>query len=262
MNELFDKLNVDILALGETTSSDAERLLAGVPEAQRLGRIVAPKRNVVVLHDTRRIALIGNQIELTRIELRKECVVGIHVVLSIERTIMHLIVVHWRSRRPPDDPGERYRCGIRLKDFVDDLNKESRSDSVPLIIIGDFNDEPFDKSLTEALRSTRDRAAVRRFSQLLYNPFWRVLGEHQPVERQLALGAGTHYFTKDPTNCWYTFDQALVSSSLVRGEGWTLIEEETDVIPLDRLLTENGTMRLKFDHLPILVRLAYKTSKG
>ena len=96
-----------------------------------------------------------------------------------------------------------------------------------LLAVGDFNDEPFDRSLyrpydrDEALVFTRDRWSVltrqpSAYRPLMYNPCWRLLGErevagaHPPAA---ATPAGSYLYREQ----WTTFDQVLVSSGLLSG---------------------------------------------
>lgn len=92
----------------------------------------------------------------------------------------------------------------------------------PLIVLGDFNDDPFDRSLTvlgatpdvdEVLvglrsqgRTREDRLrAYQAWAPTLLNPFWAY-----------TTGAlGTYY--RSPR--WRTYDQVLVSSGIVDGAG-------------------------------------------
>jgi hypothetical protein len=50
-----------------------------------------------------------------------------------------------------------------------------------IIIPGDFNDEPFDNSLSKKLMASRDRILVGKDNRYFYNPYWRHLGEEHPL---------------------------------------------------------------------------------
>jgi hypothetical protein len=60
--------------------------------------------------------------------------------------------------------------------------KETRFDEHQqhVIILGDFNDEPFDAPLSNHLMATRDRALAGK-SHLLYNPLLAIVGLLQPL---------------------------------------------------------------------------------
>jgi hypothetical protein len=88
----------------------------------------------------------------------------------------------------------------------------------------------------------------------LYNPFWRLLGERQLLEEegQGRLGAGTHYFKSGLDDRWRTYDQFLVSGSLLSGSGWELKEGATQIWQKPPLLRPDGNLIVGFDHFPIL----------
>lgn len=98
----------------------------------------------------------------------------------------------------------------------------------PLLVLGDFNDTPYDASLRLLAESTRERAEVLKRPRFpagtgpaavasylamrprLYNPSWGLLGTH------LGEGAGgTYRYGRD----WYLLDQMLCSQGLLVGEG-------------------------------------------
>ncbi len=122
------------------------------------------------------------------------------------------------------------------------------------MVLGDFNDEPFNESMSTALLGSRDRNLVRKVPQLLYNPFWRLMGERQVLEEEKdgRLGAGTHYFEGTVATHWHTYDQFLVSASLLSGPGWVLKEGGTRIWQKPPLLRSPGRFASSFDHFPIL----------
>ncbi len=107
---------------------------------------------------------------------------------------------------------------------------EARWDT-PVLVIGDFNDNPYDASLGRLVASTRDRAeaasdrgfpkgrgkaAALRYLGMqprLYNPTWRLLTE--PPREGTKARATTRYATE-----WLLLDQVLCSRGLlIPGEG-------------------------------------------
>jgi hypothetical protein len=249
---------LDVLALGEMSPAEIDALLSLLASPSRFGRVADDNRNIVILYDTTRIRAVGDA-KLTALSLGKSYSAGTYAELEIDGAALHLIASHWPSRIVPQE-GPRAACGAAVQSRLREL---STAGAAPLVVVGDFNDEPFDHSLTRSLQGTRDRHAVRNNSDLLYNPFWRALGERYPMEAEPPLlGAGTHYSTITPSSGWYTFDQALVSSALLQGSGWTLVEPRTTVLPLDQLRTKLGRPRLEFDHFPIVVTLEWRPPVG
>ena len=87
---------------------------------------------------------------------------------------LHIFISHWASLLHCNG-ADRQHLGFHLRNEVDTI---FNSDNLaPVILLGDYNDEPFADSLTTGLSSTRDVTRVRKNPRLFYNPFWRHLGE-------------------------------------------------------------------------------------
>ena len=65
-----------------------------------------------------------------------------------------------------------------------------------IVLMGDYNDDPFSPSLSEHLHATRDRELAIQDGAFLYNPFWRRLGESRsfPTSGNEVSICGTHYY--------------------------------------------------------------------
>ncbi len=150
----------------------------------------------------------GKDRELQRI-LHTE-LIGLPSTLRI-----HLFINHW-----PSDHLNDSAAAARSR-LAQDLRNRLRSmPTTPhVMMLGDFNVEPFDAAISEELEASRSRDAVRKGRALLYNPFWRLLGERQSLQEALLLprrGAGTYlYRSSNATSQWYTMDQILVSAPLL-----------------------------------------------
>jgi endonuclease/exonuclease/phosphatase family metal-dependent hydrolase len=151
----------------------------------------------------------------------------------------------------------------------------------PVVVMGDFNDSPFDVSVKRVLASTPERAAVTAAPRLpttggvsavasylrlrprLFNPGWRVLGSYGGV-------AGSCVYNGD----WYLLDQVLFSSGILGERGVSYVEDSFGLfaeprVPLDgdetlEVLSRSGEPRAfnarsksgVSDHLPIYFQLA------
>jgi hypothetical protein len=87
--------------------------------------------------------------------------------------------------------------GKQLKELKDSLQKDDPK--VKIFIMGDMNDDPFDKSMAQALGARREIKDVELFG--LYNPFWNTLKE----------GNGTLSYK----GAWNLFDQIIMSENLL-----------------------------------------------
>jgi endonuclease/exonuclease/phosphatase family metal-dependent hydrolase len=178
---------------------------------------------------------------------------------SSKRSPLVVLVTHWPSRLISEGnlmriSAAHYLRGLvtrtlrlpsqdfwnsKTKDFViPDTKKITDRAEIPLIVMGDFNDEPFDQSL-ELLRTTGDLKVVanqlnlrgqnpREFFEnyiasvpYLANPFWKYIGDktgtfyRSPRWRiydQILLSQG--FLTNDPKAPVYEPDNAFIHSPI------------------------------------------------
>lgn len=170
-----------------------------------------------------------------------------------DNSVFHVFLSHWPSRLWCEENGaDRHYLGVRLRDAIEKLSIDQCLANV--IVLGDFNDEPFDKSISEQLMATRDRflAAKRRY--LLYNPFWRhmcVNGIYSHDCNQPGYG-GTYYYKSDSKNRWRTFDQILISSAFLGNTNWHLKESGIKVIDMPGYIDFMLNSDTIFDHMPVM----------
>ncbi|WP_339353670.1 hypothetical protein [Xenorhabdus budapestensis] len=79
----------------------------------------------------------------------------IELLCKIDETIFNLFISHWPSRMwCKENSADRHLLGSRLRDAIDETKNKNSIGNV--IIAGDFNDEPFDESISNQLMATRD----------------------------------------------------------------------------------------------------------
>ena len=196
------------------------------------------------------------------------------------RNLIRFYVGHWTARFSEGSDQWRQRSAFALSDavygflFPDVLVREARH----VVVLGDFNEEPYGL-LEESLFAHRDRArakyplhytdkSIKRAH--LYNCAWKLLGE-QSFHPLPSLGrsvAGSYYWREK--KAWRTFDQILVSGSLLTSEVPFLDESSIqlvssrDILPDNFLATDglpqafewnHGTPSGISDHLPLFGRL-------
>jgi endonuclease/exonuclease/phosphatase family metal-dependent hydrolase len=92
-----------------------------------------------------------------------------------------------------------------------------------IIVMGDFNDEPFNRSIQEYLFAirNRDRVQARKNSTksrpYLYNLTWSLMDGTAP---------GTYYFGKNPSG-WNMLDQIMVSKGILVGNSGLEVDEKS-----------------------------------
>ncbi len=133
---------------------------------------------------------------------------------------------HWPSRSGGtyESRGFRMTAGETLAYWHKRICEEKGS-NIPILAMGDFNDDPFEESLQIHACATRERGDVERATGPggFYNLAWRYL-EQQGVDHQGAakLIYGTLYFGGDGN----VFDQLLVSKGLLKNSP-ILVDEST-----------------------------------
>jgi endonuclease/exonuclease/phosphatase family metal-dependent hydrolase len=174
---------------------------------------------------------------------------------------VHLFVNHWPSRyggHLETDP-KREHAALILRIYLDSLNSEY--DKPNIILMGDFNDEPEDKSMKEVLVANLDSISLMDYD------FFNLMGNYRDDPN-----TGTVKYQQS----WMTIDQIIVSANLVKGnqplqisrDGGRiyspdfLLEEDFKYLGIKPFRTYIGyTYNAGFsDHLPVYVDLILKIS--
>lgn len=117
-----------------------------------------------------------------------------------------LVGNHWPSRSGAgalESAGYRAIAGETLAYFHERI-LEVQGAGIPVLAMGDFNDEPFDRSLENYALSMRSRTKViHAIAPHFLNLMWPVMGQ----------SLGTLYFD----NCPNLFDQFLANKNLLKG---------------------------------------------
>ncbi|MDX1918446.1 MAG: hypothetical protein SFT81_04835 [Candidatus Caenarcaniphilales bacterium] len=119
-----------------------------------------------------------------------------------------LVGNHWPSRKGGQLESEPYRIvAAETLSYWMERIMEEKEEQVALICMGDFNDEPFNRSLTDYALAGNSLTKVLNSESAprLYNLMWKFLGE----------GIGTLYFQNFPN----VLDQFLLSKGLLSGQG-------------------------------------------
>jgi hypothetical protein len=129
---------------------------------------------------------------------------------------------HWPSRSGGQYETEPFRiltaehCSVIVQEHLEE------DEDAQILLLGDFNDEPFDRSIREYLLAIRDRDRVldrRTRRPYLYNCMWNLLDGDDP---------GTFYYSSNPT-AWNMLDHVIVSPGLLRADGLRLKEDSVAI---------------------------------
>lgn len=145
---------------------------------------------------------------------------------------------HWPSRSGGQYESEPFRMMVaeNASVAVTRILQEASAQEQPepaILVLGDFNDEPFNRSIQEYLLGIRDRkrvASKRSKNPYLYNCMWRLLGESN---------AGTFYYSSGASP-WNMLDQVFVSRSLLGGGPLTIDESSVTIFKTPEMQQKNG----------------------
>lgn len=164
---------------------------------------------------------------------------------------LHIFANHWPSRwggHIATEPKRKYVASL-VKAKVDSILKSDPNANI--VVTGDLNDEPEDKSILETLKAKHDFKNIQ--SGELYNLMSKIEGK-----------GGTHSFAGK----WGILDHFIVSGNILLGNSKLKIKgEKAQIFDAPFLLTENSVgTKVPFrtyqgpkyvggfsDHLPILI---------
>lgn len=163
----------------------------------------------------------------------------------------HVFVNHWPSRYGGQEKSEPNRLTVayNLRQAINAVM--SAEPDAQIVLMGDFNDYPNNKSLTDVL------SAGRKGEKLLTNLMWE----------QHKRGEGSYYYRGE----WGALDQFIVSQNLLDGEGaevdqssvifvrheWMMYTDSTGVAFPNRTYGGPNYYGGFSDHLPIFMTIRH-----
>lgn len=174
-----------------------------------------------------------------------------------------LVVIgnHWPSRRGGQYESEPYRivAGETLSYFHQRILEKNKDEDgkTAIIIMGDFNDEPHNRSITEYALATTSILKVRLSKEAprLYNLMWPTM----------AQGRGTFYYENFPN----FLDQFMISRGIALEGKISVTDDSVQIIAFPEMMTGKYKVPVKFgrpsdkslnvngfsDHFPISVTI-------
>lgn len=180
---------------------------------------------------------------------------GIHVnVTDLEtKDTFNVFISHWKSRLSGNEE-ERKKSAIALRNSISELIEEDKS----VILMGDYNDGPFNQSLFCELAAGKCFDAIKSYPQgILYNPFARLSLSSNLYSYldEAPDSVGTYYIkgAKTEPQHFFTFDQIIFSANFLGLMNWHL--EESSTLIFKHKLIEDRILKSKekpFDHYPVI----------
>lgn len=135
-----------------------------------------------------------------------------------------VIVNHWPSRLGGQSESEYLRVeAAKLSAHIAD-SLWNVDPKMAVVIMGDLNDDPKNKSCAETLGARRDREKAGEHG--FYNPFWWILDQ----------GVGSLCYRGE----WNLFDQIIVSGNMANGKSGDLQYWKATVHNIPMLRTQSG----------------------
>lgn len=168
-----------------------------------------------------------------------------------------VLLNHWYSRISGKYESEPFRIisAETLSYWIMRIQEEL-GENTPILVMGDFNDEPSDRSLIDSALSTNSKSRVFGSKKpFLYNLMWELMGKRKGT---YALGASS-----------WMLDQFLVSKGMLKLDSKIKVDASSVKLDIfDKMVYGNNKNPIKFrksrsrfnvkgfsDHFPISVKL-------
>lgn len=262
MRQAFD---FGIFGLCEVQTSDLDEIMQGLGDpnlrtVDRSDRSGKRKFDIALIYDETKVRLVDTLALVEQFGKRKFKLGDKMTFMTVNNEIVFDVVLsHWPSRRTiaEKDPMRAKLAGL----LVDSLKELRKDPNALLVLMGDYNDDPFSPSLHENLLATRDRELARKNANFLYNPFWRLLGGPRssslhPTDDHSVCG--THYYNGGDYSEWFMFDQMIFTSSFLNHPKIYLDENLTQIVSSPQLKERLSNRKTVCDHFPVISTIKLK----
>jgi hypothetical protein len=297
IDELHGGQGPELLGVAEVEGDDVfEQLLAATGNSH-LKVVKDPNGtsdlrgiDVSLAYDDRKLTVVDKQSHVVHLRYATRDIYEVEFELRDTHERFVVIASHWPSRRRGRWRSEPFRVavaeniGFIVRDHVrvdanayeklrakDDLKPVQDAWETPILIVGDFNDEPPDRSVVEHLQASseldrvigptnditafeKDTARYRNDDIWLYNASWKFL---EPED------LGTFFISSTPdeafANRYQVLDQIVASRGLLTEGGVRLDVDSVAIHRTDTVATRTGRPRGfdrkskkgTSDHLPV-----------
>jgi predicted extracellular nuclease len=234
---MFDGIGPDLLGVCEAENERVlEQLVDRIGLEDRTYRVASHPSpdargiDVSFLYDDRTLELVNKDHQVV---IKRTATRDIFWVRMRERASGKELVAignHWPSRSGGQYESEPARM-VTAETLAHVIREETREGpDLPFVVMGDLNDEPFNRSVMERLQAVRDPGRVRGSkSGHLLNLMWPLMMEEDP---------GSYLYGSD----WNMLDQFMVSKHIVREEDYRVAGPVVILKP-DRMTTGSTNRR-------------------
>jgi Endonuclease/Exonuclease/phosphatase family len=307
LNELHGGLGPELLGVAEVEGDDVFAELLAETGNTHLKVVEDPSGtsdlrgiDVSLAYDDRKLKVAEEPKPRSHVvHLRYQTRDIFEVVVEVVETGERLVVIasHWPSRRHGRLESEPLRIAVAeniaflVRDHVrvdsvtyeklrnqNSLGPVQKKWETPVLLFGDFNDEPFDIAVVDHLQASseldrvigstneikkfeKETADYRGGDTFLYNASWRFL---EPENE------GTFFITSTPAgevfpNRYQVLDQIICTRGLLKQNGLRLDRTSVDIHDTLTVATPSGrprpfdrkTLKGTSDHLPVVATLEY-----
>lgn len=304
LNELHGGQGVELLGVAEVEGDDVFAELLHDTGNSHLTVVTDPAGtsdlrgiDVSLAYDDRKLQVVDRQSFVVHLRYATRDIFQVTFRVSDTGASFTVIAGHWPSRRQGKEHSAPARIAVAeniaflVRDLVrlgpeDYLQAKAGNDLAavqdrfdhPVLIMGDFNDEPSDTSVVDHLQASSelDRvigptntitrfdaevATYRSDDTWLYNACWKFLApENLGTFFIESTGSGEHF-----ANRYQVLDNLVASRGLLLPGGVTLDPETVQIYRQPSVATPSGrprgfnrtTRKGTSDHLPVLAQLTY-----
>ena len=262
---LFLDYACDFLALCEVSDDDVLFIknnldLDGVKIYSLVNKIPRTRFDVCILYNANKVR-VGECRNLIKNSLGSNIKSGQVVVVENidDNEVFRVYLCHWSSRMSDLYGNNRKASAQHIHDDIQNYFSESGVKEV--IVMGDFNDNPYDESLMTVLKASRCLDSVRKYSKdLLYNPFWRTVVSsidyhHSNSNSNDDYSSGSYKYKTNEGVIWHSFDQIIFSSSFLGMSKWHLNESNTLVVDDYEFRMDFNNKTCPIDHMPVIAEI-------
>lgn len=247
-------LKADFIALGEISEADflylqAQPIFAHLTFLSGVSAVGRSKFDICYIYNSENISVLRSENIISK---RGNSTLKIAQRLDLldisSETFFYVFSSHWPSLLWCEEQhADRHVLGVRLRDAVDEIIDASATPPY-IILLGDYNDEPFAKSLSHHVMATRDIELVHQRKHLFYNPYWGYIGKRST---DISAATGSYYYRSGTTNRWHTFDQIIYSHAFIKAKKWRLADNNLHLSEVPGLLDLITSPDSHFDHIPV-----------